>query len=200
MPQVSVREFEAVPLRVHEFLRGVPVHDVWAVDLPKPPTRVTLDAFLRQPNPNECASPGVDALMRLRLFLGRIFGLDQPPRGSTEMFADRLTPQDRAGTLVPPGKRYGPNGAFSVVYRFENEQLSELINRTAHAGALTALVENASSYRYFFAVYVRSVSRLTPVYMTLIDPFRKLIVYPALLRDVRADWERSIVANSREIA
>jgi hypothetical protein len=40
-------------------------------------------------------------------------------------------------------------------------------------------------------VYVRSVGRLTPVYMTLIDPFRKLIVYPALLRSVRATWNQT---------
>ena len=31
MPQVSAREFERLPLRVHEFLHGVPLHDVWAV-------------------------------------------------------------------------------------------------------------------------------------------------------------------------
>jgi len=27
--------------------------------------------------------------------------------------------------------------------------------------------------------------------MTLIDPFRKLIVYPSLLRSVRATWEQT---------
>lgn len=63
-----------------------------------------------------------------------------------------------------------------MVYRFENEQLVELINRTAHAGALSALVETASSYRFYFAVYVRNVGRFTPLYMTLIDPFRRFIV------------------------
>jgi len=40
-------------------------------------------------------------------------------------------------------------------------------------------------------VYVRSVGRLTPVYMALIDPFRRLIVYPSLLRSVRATWNRA---------
>jgi hypothetical protein len=34
----------------------------------------------------------------------------------------------------------------------------------------------------------RSVSRFTPIYMALIDPFRKLVVYPSLLRTVRAKW------------
>jgi len=38
-------------------------------------------------------------------------------------------------------------GFFRVVYRFENEQLAELINRTAHVAALTALIETPTAYR-----------------------------------------------------
>jgi len=74
---------------------------------------------------------------------------------------------------------------------FENEQLVELINRTAHAAALTTLVETATAYRFDLAVYVRRVSRFTPFYMALIDPFRKLIVYPSVLRSVRARWNQA---------
>jgi hypothetical protein len=79
-----------------------------------------------------------------------------------------------------------------MVYRFENEQLLELVNRTAHAAAVSALVETADAYRFYFGVYVRSVSRLTSVYMSLIDPFRKLIVYPSLLRSVRKRWGHTL--------
>jgi hypothetical protein len=43
----------------------------------------------------------------------------------------------------------------------------------------------------YFGVYVRSVSRFTPIYMTLIGPFRKLVVYPSLLRTVRAKWNKT---------
>jgi len=28
MPQISLREFEALPLRVHAFLADIPLHDV----------------------------------------------------------------------------------------------------------------------------------------------------------------------------
>ena len=89
---------------------------------------------------------------------------------------------------MPAGTR---EGLFRVVYRFENEQLLELINRTAHAAALSALVETANAYRFYFGVYVHSVSRFTPIYMALIDPFRKLVVYPSLLRSVRARWNKT---------
>jgi len=44
MPHVSAREFERLPLRVHEFLHGVPLHDVWAVDLPHTRAGITLDS------------------------------------------------------------------------------------------------------------------------------------------------------------
>ena len=40
--------------------------------------------------------------------------------------------------------------------------------------------------RFYFGVYARGVGRLTLVYMAFIDPFRKLIVDPSLLRSVRA--------------
>src|SRR6266576_5318076 len=47
MPQISTQEFERLPLRVHDFLAGVPLHDVWAVDLPRTRSGITLDEFLR---------------------------------------------------------------------------------------------------------------------------------------------------------
>jgi hypothetical protein len=42
-----------------------------------------------------------------------------------------------------------------------------------------------------FGVYVRRVGHLMPVYMALIDPFRKRVVYPSLLRTVRATWNQT---------
>ena len=165
MPQISEREFERLPLRAHQFLAGVPLHDVWAVDLPSPRTGITLDDFLRVANERLYApTPIVRGLLDLRLLIGRLFKWDRR-RTSTQAaptFADRLTDADRARSLAPAGFREGPDGLFRVVYRFENEKLVELVNRTAHAAALSALVETVNSYRFYFAVYVRSVGRLTP--------------------------------------
>lgn len=47
MPQISTQEFERLPLRVHDFLLGVPFHDLWAVDLPHTRSGITLDEFLQ---------------------------------------------------------------------------------------------------------------------------------------------------------
>ncbi len=196
MPQISEREFEVLPLRVHGFLEDVPLHDVWAVDLPRPRAGITLDEFRRRVAGSRLfrPSPAVQGLVAVRLFVGRLFGWDRAPSEKIlATFADRLTPADRALSLAPAGTREG-TGGLRVVYRFENEQLDEVINRTVHAAALSALVETANSYRFYFAVYVRKVGRLTPLYMALIDPFRKLIVYPSLLRSVRANWNRTVGA------
>jgi hypothetical protein len=190
MPQISTQEFERLPLRVHVFLVGVPLHDVWAVDLPRTRSGITLDEFLRTASACRLTcSPVVRALLNIRLFVGRLLGWDREPAATAwEPFTTRLTTADRSKSLVLAGTR---DGLFRVVYRFENEQLLELVNRTAHAAALSALVETANAYRFYFGVYVRSVSRFTPVYMALIDPFRKLVVYPSLLRTVRAKWNKT---------
>jgi hypothetical protein len=190
MPQISTQEFERLPLRVHDFLAGVPLHDVWAIDLPRTRSGITLDEFLR--TASSCLltpSPVVRALLNVRLFIGRLLGWDREPAVTAwESFTTRMTTADRSRSLEPAGTR---QGLFYVVYRFENEQLLELINRTAHAAALSALVETASGYRFYFGVYVRSVSQFTPIYMTLIGPFRKLAVYPSLLRTVRTKWNKT---------
>ena len=85
-----------------------------------------------------------------------------------------------------------PEGLFRVVYRFENEQLLEIQNRTVHAAALSALAEKADGYRFYFAVYVRQRTWITPFYMALVDPFRKWIIYPALLKKIRATWDQNV--------
>src|SRR6266436_4734848 len=192
MPMISPTEFYAVPLRVHTFLADVPLHDVWAVDLPAFRGGVTLAEFLRRNNRGEIVRlpTAARALFRFRFFLGRIFRLEaEPPHAVAASFANRVTSEDRACSLVPAGT---PEGLFRVVYRFENEQLLEVRNRTVHAAALSALAKRTDSYRFYFAVYVRQSTWITPFYMGLIDPFRKWIIYPAMLKTIRATWEQNI--------
>ena len=192
MPQISPKEFSALPLRVHAFLADVPLHDVWAVDLPALREGITLDAFLRRASADRSFGrfpSSARALVRLRFLLGRVFRLEAEPKNAgVASFVTRVTPEDRGRSSVEPGTR---DGVFRVVYRFENEQLLELQNRTAHAAAVSALAQTADGYRYYFAVYVAKTSWITPVYMALIDPFRKTIVYPAILKNIRATWVAS---------
>jgi len=187
MPQIPTREFEELPLRVHEFLASVPLHDAWVVDLARTRSGVTLDEFLRTAKARRhTVSPLARELLGVRLFLGRVFGWDREPAAfAWETFAARLTATDLSMSLVPAGTH---DGIFRVVYRFENEQLLELMNSIAHGAMLSALFETSTGYRFYLGVYIRQVSRFTSIYMALIDPFRKLVVYPSLLRSICAIW------------
>ena len=122
MPQVSIQEFERLPLRVHTFLAGVPLHDVWFVDLSRWRAGVTLDDFLR--TANNCLftpSPLVRMLLGIRFFVGRFLDWDREPAATAwKTFATRSTDADRSRSLAAAGTR---DGFFRVVYRLENEQL-----------------------------------------------------------------------------
>jgi uncharacterized protein DUF2867 len=178
-----------VPLRVHTLLAGVSLHDVWAVDLPRAREGVALDVFARVSSQHRLIGrlpAPARALFGLRLFLGRLFRLEgQPKEAAAASFARGLTPEDRARSSVPPGT---PDGLFRVVYRFENELLLELHNRTVHAALLMALAKTEPGFRFYLAVYVGKAGWITPVYMALIDPFRIWIIYPAMLKNIRAIW------------
>ncbi len=80
-----------------------------------------------------------------------------------------------------------PNG---FIYAFEHEALAEIYNCTVHAFLAWAWKPTADAHNLYWAIYVKPVSNFTPKYMALIDPFRRLVIYPAVLRYIRASWAR----------
>jgi len=101
MPQISAQEFERLPLRVHDFLAGVPLHDVWAVDLPRTRSGISLDEFLRATSSRLfIPSRVVHTLLSTRFFVGRLFGWDRETGpAQRETFTTRLTEADRSKSL-----------------------------------------------------------------------------------------------------
>ena len=188
--QVTPAEYERIDLRAHSLLAEVPLHDVWRVDLSGGgPGRTIVD--LRALLPLEgltAANPAVRFLFGLRKQLGRLFGWDRkPPRASSESFLSRLTAAERESSLVAPGT---PEGPFQILLVTPQEAISEIQNPTVHAFSVFALVERSTGYRFYWAIYVRPVGRFTSWYMGLIDPFRRFIIYPAILRFIREAWAR----------
>jgi hypothetical protein len=192
VPQILAAGYGALPLRVHTLLADVPLHDVWAVDLPHVREGVTLEEFHRLLSQYRLIGrlpPLARALFGLRFFIGRIFRLEDQPKGAgAASFSKGLTAEDRARSSLAPGT---PDGLFRVVSSFENELLLEMHNRTVHAALLMPLAETEAGYRFYLAVYVCKAGWITPVYMALIDPFRRWIVYPAMLKNIRAIWAES---------
>ena len=91
-------------------------------------------------------------------------------RPSRALFAIRtalgcLLGLDRGGT------------GFVPVYQEPDEVLSRIANRTVAAFLHVSLAEGHPR----LAVYVRPKGALGRAYMALIDPFRRWVVYPALL-------------------
>ena len=104
------------------------------------------------------------------------------------MSQPRLTEADRLQSQVPPGSR---DGRFRVLYVLRHEALSEIRNATVHGFLALALTHRDQDYVVCVAVYVKAVSRFTALYMALIDPLRRFVVYPALGRYVQQTWLRT---------
>ena len=187
--RVKPADFQRLDLRCHALLSDVPLHDVWAIPLDGGgPGRSIQDAraILFGDRPPNFAVRG---LFTLRSALGRAFGWDDerhdPPSGS---YVNRLAEADRSQSQVAPGTR---EGRFRVLYVSGEEALSELRNATVHAFVALVLTPRPGGYTLYLAIYVNPVSRLTPFYMALIDPFRRLVVYPALGKQIQQRWSRT---------
>ena len=188
--RVKPVDFQRLNLRCHAVLADVPLHDVWAIRLDGGgPGRSIQDArailFGNRRPPNLA----VRGLFGLRSILGRAFGWDDERHSPFSVsYVHRLAEADRARSQVAPGTR---EGRFRVLYVFSEEALSELRNATVHAFVALALTPSPGGYMLYLAIYVKPVSRLTRLYMAVIDPFRRLIVYPALTRQLQQRWSRT---------
>lgn len=181
-------EFQKLNLRCHALLSDVPLHDVWAIPLNGGgPGRSIRDARAIlfgdwRPRTNVA----VRGLFALRSALGRAFGWDDERHDPPDMsYVHRLAEVDRSQSQVRPGTREGP---FRVLYVLGDEALSELRNATVHAFLALALTPSPGGYTLYLAIYVKPVSRFSTLYMALIDPFRRLVVYPALGRQAQQRW------------
>jgi hypothetical protein len=131
----------------------------------------------------------VRVLFAVRVALGGLFRLDGPHRDAPdESYVRRLTDDDRARSQVTPGAM---RGSFRALYVFADEALVEVRNGTVHAFLATALRPREDGYTLYCAVYVKPIGLVTPIYMALIDPFRRIIVYPSLIREMQAAWARA---------
>jgi hypothetical protein len=188
--RVKAVDFRRLNLRCHALLSDVPLHDVWAIPLQGGGAgRSSQDARALVFGHRRPSTLAVRGLFALRSALGRAFGWDDERHNpSSVSYVHRLAEADRSRSQVTPGTR---EGRFRVLYVLGDEALLELRNATVHAFVALALTPRPGGYTLFLAIYVKPVSRLTTLYMALIDPFRRLVVYPALGRQVQQRWSRA---------
>jgi hypothetical protein len=185
-------EHTSRPWRIHELAPDFRVEDVWALPTPGGPDDfprlVRMAASL---DPSRSSSRAARTLFALRWKIGGLLGWDKPDAG----FGSRVpTLRDR----LPPDLRDGPSAPvsealpFSPLYLLEDEWAAEVANRTVHGVMHLAWVpDQAGGYRGQMAVLVKRNGLFGAAYMAAIAPFRHLIVYPPMLREIGREWRAS---------
>jgi hypothetical protein len=188
-------EHQSQPWRIRDVAPDFTVEDVWA--LPAVGGAGDFQALIEvmaSLDPATGDSRASRALFGVRRRLGRWLGWDDAgvlpvPGDSATSLAGRL-PADLRGTAADPGLR---SGRFAPLYRTDAEWAGELSNRTVHAVMHLAWADQGDGrYRGQLAVYVKPRGRLGKYYMTLIAPFRRLVVYPAAIRQIGQAWNARV--------
>jgi len=180
------------PWRIHELIPDFRLEDVWALPTPGGPDDFPrLVRLAASFDPSRSSFPAVRALFAIRWRVGELLGWDDPGAGvgsRVSTLRDRL-PADLRETASRPDFEALP---FSPLYVTDDELAAEIANRTVHGVMHIGWVsDGAEGYRGQMAVYVKPNGRLGEAYMAAIKPFRHLIVYPAMLRDIRRRWTAS---------
>ncbi len=78
---------------------------------------------------------------------------------------------------------------FDALYMLDHEFAAEIANRTVHGVMhLGWVADGEGGYCGQMAVLVKPNGLLGTAYMAAIRPFRHLIVYPALMRQIERQW------------
>lgn len=176
------------PWRIHALTRDFAVEDVWALPTPGGPEDFPrLVSLIAAIDPSHSSSAPVRALFALRWKLGGLFGWDDEVP-SQPTVRDRL-PADLRGTAAGAGFDALP---FTPLYLTDDEWAGEIVNRTVHGIVHVGWVPDGGTggHRGQMAVLVKRQGLLGAGYMAAIAPFRHLIVYPAMLRELGRRWQR----------
>jgi hypothetical protein len=139
------------------------------------------------------------ALWRVRELLGRWCDLGETSKpasdasdyaipGTAETTVAARLAADLRGTADDVRFEHLP---FVPLYQTDDEFAAEISNKTVHGVLhLGWLPQNDGTYHGQMAVYVKPRGHFGSAYMAFIKPFRYLIVYPALERQLAKSWTR----------
>lgn len=194
-------KYETLPLFAHDFLTGVPMTSLYRLNLPGGPSGMTVLDIKESIgfNTEELEAGFITkSLFWVRGLIGGVFGWDEDEELTASVsFVARLTDEERGRSRIEPGKK---EGISRVLYCFENEFAAEIINRTVHCFWVMAKEQTANGYTLYTAVYVRKLNWFTPIYMALVTPMLKWIIYPALNKSVIRNWNDAENPKTRKLA
>ena len=175
--------------RIRELARDFRLEDVWALPTPGGPDDFPrLVRLIASSDPSRGSSRAARALWAIRWKVGGLLGWDDPGAGlgsRARTLRDRL-PADLRD--APPGPVFDAL-PFNSLYLTDDEWAAEIANRTVHGVMHVGWVpDGTGGYRGEMAVYVKPNGLLGSAYMAAIGPFRHLIVYPPMMREIGRDW------------
>ena len=185
--------FTSAPWRIREITQDFQLEDVWELpgEGPREELPKLVDLICRM-DPGKDSPAPARWLWALRWKLGEIFGWDDEADGVDGRVAsvwERL-PEDLRNTDVPEFATL----PFTPLYLTGDEFAAEVANRTMHGVMHLGWVPSQKDpgvYRVQMAVLVKPNGLKGKAYMLAIRPFRVFIVYPAMMRQGRALWERA---------
>ncbi len=186
------------PWRIHEIVRDFTLEDVWVL----PQITGTIDDFDRvvalatSGDPAHANNRAARFLWQARDLLGRWFNLGEisddvglsgdPIPGTSETSLVGRLPADLRGTA--DGVRF-ESVPFVPLYKIEDELAAEVSNKTVHGVMhLGWARQEDGTYQGQMAVYVKPRGVFGKAYMAFIKPFRYLVVYPALEKQLARTW------------
>jgi uncharacterized protein DUF2867 len=177
------------PWRIHTLTPDFRLEDVWALPTPGGPGDFpSLVRLVAEADPSRNTHPVVKALFALRWKLGALLGWDDEPdglRGRAPTLRDRL-PEDLRGTTEGLAFDALP---FYPLYETGDEWAAEIANKTMHGVLHLGWVpDGGGGHHGQMAVLVKPNGRFGRAYMEAIKPFRHLVVYPLMLRDLERRW------------
>ena len=193
---------ETLPWRIRDIVSDFILEDVWALpvhggaeDFP-----ALLEAMLSL-DPAQGSVP-TRVLWKARDLLGAWFGLGRisPNGGDADAAAGPLripgTSETSLRSRLPGDLRNTATGVdfsatpFEPLYCTDDEFAAELSNQTVHGVLHLGWVETGKvRYQGQLAVYVKPRGQFGKAYMAFIKPFRYVVVYPALLRQIERAWK-----------
>jgi hypothetical protein len=176
------------PWRIHEFTGDFRLQDVWALPTPGGPDDFPLLVEgIAAGDPAQGPSRAARALWAIRWNVGGLFGWDDPDAGLGSRVAtlrDRLP----ADLREAPGPQFDAL-PFTSLYLLDDEWAAEIANKTVHGVMHIGWVpDERGGYRGEIAVYVKPNGLFGAAYMAAIDPFRHLVVYPPIMRQIEQAW------------
>lgn len=191
------KEFMKIPLKAHGFLNEVQMHSLDFIELKGGRKGMLMDEIYRLTTLNQAENMKFGFITKilfwLRGLIGKILGWDDVPEMQQKnSWITKLSAEERERSLIPSGKVESIN---TILYCYDHEILFEIINRTVHCFWVMTSVEKIDGYDLFVAVYVKKINWRTPIYMTLISPVLKWIIYPAVGKGIKENWEKTFAKN-----